>query len=141
MIAYNSIGMVATALPTWKSPYATNQWNVSEEVTTMFAMANIDTESVGCHRLSVRSRPRQISHQPASHATVAIWSNRLLAMTTPTCYLASTCASRSMTRRSEPVGDHVASRMDEMNASFSIGVGQTPDDYGNYASAGGGNPA
>ena len=30
-------------------------------------------------------------------------------------------------------------RMDEMNASFSIGIGQVPDIYGNYIGAGGGN--
>ena len=30
-------------------------------------------------------------------------------------------------------------RMDEMNASFSIGVSQVPDQYSNYVGAGGSN--
>lgn len=147
MIAYNSIGMVRDGfydLTLEESSYATNQWSVSEEVTTMFAMANIDTEiagkavtgnigaryiqtdqsSTGFARDGGDLVKQTVSHDysnllPSFNLRIAIDDQQAIRIG----------GAKTMSRP----------RMDEMNASFSIGVGQTPDDYGNYASAGGGN--
>ena len=147
MIAYNSIGMVRDGfydLTLEESSYATNQWSVSEEVTTMFAMANIDTEvagkavtgnigaryiqtdqsSTGFARDGGDLIKQTVSHDysnllPSFNLRIAIDDQQAIRIG----------GAKTMSRP----------RMDEMNASFSIGVGQTPDDYGNYASAGGGN--
>ena len=50
MVAYDSPAMLRDGfydLTLEESSYASNQWNVKEDVTTMFAMANLETVIAG----------------------------------------------------------------------------------------------
>ena len=147
MIAYDSRGMVADGfydLTLEESSYASNQWNVKEDVTTFFAMANLETEIAG-KEVTGNIGVRYIQTDQSSNA-FAQSGGSLIRQTVKHDY-SNTLPSMNLrvalddqqTIRLGVAQTMSRPRMDEMNASFGIGVNLVPDQYGNYIGAGGGN--
>lgn len=147
MIAYNSIAMVRDGfydLTLEESSYATNQWTVDETVTTAFAMANLETQiagkevtgNIGFRYIETDQSSRafardggNLTRQTVRHEYSNFLPSLNLRMALDDQQTIRLGIAQTMSRP----------RMDEMNASFSIGVSQVPDQYGNYVGAGGGN--
>jgi len=147
MIAYDSVAMVRDGfydLTLEESSYATNQWSVSEEVTAFYAMANLEmdvagrevTGNVGVRYLQTDQSSTAFARsggdlvqQTVSHDYNNVLPSLNLRMALDEQQTIRFGIAKTMSRP----------RMDEMNASFSIGVSQVPDVYGNYIGAGGGN--
>jgi len=147
MIAYNAIGMVRDGyydLTQETSNHATNSWEVNEEVLSLFAQANIATELAGMTltgNVGVRYvqtdqsstgnavEPVGIVQQTVSHDYSNILPSLNLKLAVDEEQFVRLGIAKTMSRP----------RMDEMNASFSIGASTTPDTNGNYISAYGGN--
>jgi len=147
MIAYDSLSMIRDGFydkTLEESSYATNQWSVTEEVTTIFAMANLETEIFG-KELSGNVGIRYIETDQSSNAFARSGSD-LIRQTVSHDYnnvLGSLNLRMALTEE-QIIRFGIAQtmsrpRMDEMNASFGIGINLVPDQYGNYISAGGGN--
>ena len=147
MVAYDSQGMVRDGfydLTLEESSYASNQWNVKEDVTTMFAMANLETVIAG-KEVSGNIGVRHIQTDQSSNA-FAQSGGSLIRQTVKHDY-SNTLPSMNLrvalddkqTIRLGVAQTMSRPRMDEMNASFGIGVNLVPDQYGNYIGAGGGN--
>lgn len=147
MIAYNPMAMIRDgrySLTQETANHATNSWEVSEEVISLFAMANIDTEFAGMPlsgnvgiryvRTEQSSRgnavePDGIVVQNVSHDYSNILPSLNLKLELDDTQSLRFGAAKTMSRP----------RMDEMNASFSVTASPTPDENGNYISANGGN--
>ena len=147
MIAYDSLAMVRDGfydLTLEDSSYATNQWTVDEEVTTVFAMANLETQiagkevtgNIGLRYIQTDQSSTafardggNLTRQTVNHDYNNFLPSMNLRMALDDQQTIRLGVAQTMSRP----------RMDEMNASFSIGVNLIPDQYGNYVGAGGGN--
>jgi len=147
MIAYNSLAMVRDGfydLTLEESSYATNQWTVDETVTTAFAMANLETQiagkevtgNIGFRYIETDQSSRafardggNLTRQTVRHEYSNFLPSLNLRMALDDQQTIRLGIAQTMSRP----------RMDEMNASFGIGVNLVPDQYGNYIAAGGGN--
>jgi len=147
ILAYNSKALVRDGVyivTPELSSHATRSWTVSEDVTTLFAMAEIDT-SIGGMAVTGNFGFRYIDTEQSSIGN-AIASSGIVRQKVAhdyTNFLPSLNLRFELTE-SQVVRFGVAKtmsrpRMDEMNASFNISVGDTPDQYGNYWTASGGN--
>jgi iron complex outermembrane receptor protein len=147
MVAYDSIAMVRDGfydLTLEESSYATNQWSVSEEVTAFYAMANLEMDIAG-KEVSGNVGVRYLQTDQSSTAFARSGSD-LIRQTVSHDYnnVLPSLNLRMALDEQQTIRFGIAKtmsrpRMDEMNASFGIGISQVPDVNGNYISAGGGN--
>lgn len=156
MIAYDSLGMLQdgyydlTDERLTGGQHQTKSWTVNEDVTAAYVQANIDSQlggvpvrgNIGLRYVNTEQDSQGTAFQVVDGVVVFeptdishSYSNLL-----PSMNLSFQLDDEQILRAgyaktiSRP-------RMDEMNASFSAGYNQQPDQYGNYWSIGGGNPA
>ncbi|HCG95882.1 MAG TPA: TonB-dependent receptor [Halieaceae bacterium] len=147
IVAYDSRAMVNGGvfdLIPETSSHATRSWTVSEDLTAGFVMANIDSTFAG-KPISGNVGFRYV-HTEQSSLGNAITADGIVKQTVKHSYdniLPSLNLRYELTDK-QVIRFGLAKtmsrpRMDEMNASFSINLNNTQDQYGNYWSASGGN--
>lgn len=155
MIAYDTQGLIRdgyydlTRESLTNSSHATKSWSVTEEVTSLFVQADIDTEVAGFPVTgNVGVRYVQTDQNSLGSAIQTIDGK---VVTTPTDIshdYSNVLPSLNLSMRLDDeqnlrfgIAKTISrARLDEMNASVSATYNQTPDDNGNNWSVSGGNP-
>lgn len=150
MIAYDSRGMVADGFfdltPETGAGHSTKSWTVEEEVTSLYVKANLETQ-LGDMPVSGNFGLRYVQTDQSSNGTAL---NAGVPIPTRQSHdydhlLPSLNLTLSLTEEQSirlGLAQTLARpRMDEMNASVSLNINQTPDGNGNFVVANGGNPA